>query len=90
MQVNTASSELSPGNVHVALRPETITVTQEGADGVLLRGTVTESTFFGAGSQMLIRLDDGSEVHAQVDRPSEAGSRVGLKCDSNDLHVLAD
>ena len=90
MQVNTASSELSPGKVHVALRPETIAVTQEGADGVLLRGTVTENTFFGAGSQMLIRLDDGGEVHAHVDRPSAPGSRVGLKCDSNDLHVLAD
>ncbi|KPA23469.1 Spermidine/putrescine import ATP-binding protein PotA [Shimia sp. SK013] len=90
ISVNAASMALNPGPVHVALRPETITVTQEDAPDVLLTGTVTDSTYFGAGSQMLVTLENGVQVHAQVSTPHPLGARVGLQCDLTMLHVLED
>lgn len=88
--VKSATRDQNPGPVHVALHPETISITDETSDCVLLRGTVTDSTYFGAGWQMSISLDDGTEIQAQVDHVRETGTRVGLLCDSNKLHVLSD
>ena len=88
--VQSASTTLQPGPVHVALRPETIRVVDADADAALLRGEVVDSTYFGAGSQMLVRLDDGVDVHAQVGSPLPLGTHVGLECDTTMLHVLED
>ncbi|CUH44683.1 ABC transporter ATP-binding protein [Ruegeria atlantica] len=88
--VNAADTTLNPGPVHLALRPETIRVVDEADDTALLKGEVIDSTYFGAGSQMLVRLDDGVEVHAQVVVPRPMGSRVGLECDTDMLHILED
>ncbi|MYM56320.1 ABC transporter ATP-binding protein [Thalassovita mangrovi] len=90
LAVHAASLSLQPGPVHVAMRPETISILDEGAETALLRGSVIDSTYFGAGSQMRLRLDDGTEVIAQVEHPRAPGSRVGLRCDSAMLHVLED
>jgi len=88
--VNTASTSLKPGPVHVALRPETIGITDEYAADALLVGAVIDSTYFGAGSQMLVKLDDGVQVHVQVANPHPLGARVGLNVDVSMLHVLED
>lgn len=88
--VNTASMTLQPGPVHVALRPETIKIIDEYSKDALLKGSVIDNTYFGAGSQMLVKLDDGAEVHVQVKNPRALGTRVGLECDSTMLHVLED
>ena len=90
LTVKTASATLVPGPVHIALRPETITVCDAASEAALLRGTVRDATYFGAGSQMLVCLDDGTEIQAQVDRPSPVGTVVGLSCDTSMLQVLAD
>ena len=90
LMVQTTSTLLSPGPVHVALRPETIRVVEEDDTTALLRGEVMDSTYFGAGSQMLVRLDDGVRVNVQVATPRPVGSRVGLECDASMLHVLED
>ncbi|MDO6483529.1 ABC transporter ATP-binding protein [Shimia thalassica] len=90
LTVQTASTSLTPGPVHVALRPETIEVVDEESDRALLRGAVVDSTYFGGGSQMLVRLDDGVDVHVQVATPRAIGARVGLECDTSMLHVLED
>ncbi len=90
LTIHTASTLLEPGPVHVALRPETIRVVEECAETALLRGEVVDSTYFGAGSQMLVRLEDGVSVHVQVSTPRPVGSRVGLECDTSMLHVLED
>ncbi len=90
LTVNTANTSLLPGPVHVALRPEIIRVVEQHAETALMSGEVIDSTYFGAGSQMLVRLQDGTEVHAQVSTPLETGARVGLECDTTMLHVLED
>ena len=74
--------------VDAANRP--IRVVEESAETALLRGEVVDSTYFGAGSQMLVRLEDGVSVHVQVSTPRPVGSRVGLECDTSMLHVLED
>ncbi|MGR3760276.1 ABC transporter ATP-binding protein [Roseobacteraceae bacterium NS-SX3] len=88
--VNTASTALRPGPVHVALRPEAISILDEGAEAAFLRGTVQDSSYFGAGSQMLVKLDNGTEVQALVTVPRAPGSRVGLGCERTMLQVLED
>lgn len=90
LMVNAANASLEPGPVHVALRPESIKITKADADDILLKGTVVGSTYFGASSQMLVKLDDGTEVRALVTKPHAAGARVGLVCDTTMLHVLED
>lgn len=90
LAVVSASATLKPGPVHVALRPETIKITREDTDTALLRGIVVDSTYFGAGSQMLVRLDNGTEILAQVTHPQASGARVGLECDTTMLYVLED
>ncbi|MEL0437055.1 ABC transporter ATP-binding protein [Phycobacter sp. K97] len=87
---NAASATLAPGAVHVAIRPETITICDAADEAALLLGTVLDSSYFGAGSQMRIRLRDGTEVQAQVAQPSPAGRDVGLIPDTSMLQVLVD
>ncbi|ANP36146.1 spermidine/putrescine ABC transporter ATP-binding protein [Phaeobacter gallaeciensis] len=87
---NAASDGLPPGVVYVALRPETLTVCAASNAAAVLRGTVLDSSYFGAGSQMRVRLQNGTEIQVQVAEPSPAGSEIGLIPETSMLHVLAD
>lgn len=88
--VTAASMSLKAGPVHVALRPEAIRITDENSKDAQLKGSVIDNTYYGAGSQMLVKLDDGTEVHAQVKNQRALGTRVGLACDRTMMHVLED
>ena len=90
LRANAASATLTEGPVQVALRPETITLTDENDANALMRGTVTDSTYQGAATQLTLRLEDGPEIRVEVAMPPAPGTRVGITCDSAALQVLAD
>jgi len=87
---NAASDALAAGPVQVALRPETITLTDAADPAALMCGTVAESTYQGAATQLTVRLETGPEIRVEVTDPPSPGTRVGIACDPAMLQVLAD
>ena len=85
-----ADSGLPNGPVNVALHPEAITVADGNDTDAPLRGVIVDSTYFGAGSQLQIRLSDGAIVRVQAAVAGTPGAAVGLMFDDSALHVLSD
>jgi spermidine/putrescine transport system ATP-binding protein len=67
------------GPVTVAVRPEQVRVTSDGAEGI--PATVARCVYFGTDTHVHVRLDDGTEIVARVQSPpsGDAGFAPGAK-----------
>lgn len=85
-----ARDDLAPGRVHVALQPEAISLVAADSPEARLRGKILSSTYFGAGSQVQLGLDDGTTLRANINGPLPQADQVGLRFTPTALHVLGD
>jgi spermidine/putrescine transport system ATP-binding protein len=78
------------GQVHVAVHPESLTLTSPDASEAMFKGVVESSTYFGSGSMVHVQLDRGEVISVQVASKVNPGERVGLSAAVSDFQVLVD
>ena len=86
-----SSAGMKPGAVSVAIRPEHVSVVPVEDGSARLSGTVENVVYFGAGTNVHVRLEGGTQVIARVTGSTvEAGDTVGLSAPDEHLQVLMD
>ncbi|ADH87849.1 ABC transporter related protein [Ancylobacter novellus DSM 506] len=82
---------LVPGEpIDVAVRPENVRLSRDGADGKRLTGTITEKTYLGNLIEYWVQLASGAVLRAQT-HPLEQfdpGEAVGLVIDAQESSVF--
>ena len=83
-------ANIAQGTVSVAIRPEDMTLTTKDDKAAKLRGTVTNIVYFGAGHNVHLALDSGTEMIVRsAGMMPEEGSTVGLILPAR-VQVLVD
>ncbi|MFD0981438.1 ABC transporter ATP-binding protein [Tropicimonas aquimaris] len=86
----------SPEGAHtIAIRPEHVRILPQGA-GATMRGTITETTYFGTDSHVRLRLAGGADLVARFQSDTAGGeapavgSEVGVSFTPGAIQVLED
>ncbi len=88
-QLQTAS--MRPGRVSLAIRPENVELTDPGDARATTQGEIENVVYFGVGSNVHVRLRDGSELIARsAEVKGQTGDRVGVILPDEHLQVIAD
>ncbi|MER1984505.1 MAG: ABC transporter ATP-binding protein [Solibacillus sp.] len=81
-------------DVHVSIRPEHITISQQRTSDTILEGVVSEKIFVGTAHKVVVRLLSGKEIKvltsAQVENEFEDGSNVYLSWKKERVSILAN
>ncbi|MEQ9259575.1 MAG: ABC transporter ATP-binding protein [Roseovarius sp.] len=82
---------IQPGAVSAAVRPENLRLVPVGDAEATLRGKVENIVYFGVGSNVHLRLEDGTQFVARVSGTvPEIGTEAGIALTEDHVQVLAD